>query len=307
MGSHDRIRSMPELIHFQTTDGLILPGLLYAPEHPSRTVALFLHGNGDTSVFYQARTNVFGQELCRRGVASFAFNNRGAYLIKKLRKSGPRRRSVRGGTAFERIRDCVKDIDGAIAMLRARGFRRFHLIGHSTGANKICVYDSLKKDNPIARYVLLGPGDDVGLYYRDLGPTRFQRAIERSLVMIKAGKRDDLVPPSLAPFSISYGSLLDTIDPDGRYNCFPFLDVMRELRLGRKRRFREFRAITRPVLVLIGENDEFCFDDARNCAGILRDHPPRGRSSIRIVDGADHGFHGMESEVGSAIAEWLVK
>ncbi|HSN68704.1 MAG TPA: hypothetical protein VLV48_05630, partial [Thermoanaerobaculia bacterium] len=125
------------LISFRTTDGLALPGLLYEPRRGSTEVALFLHGNGDASVFYSARrTNAFAEEMTRRGIAFFAFNNRGAHLIKRLgRKRAGRGESLLLGMTYEKIRDCVHDIDGAIGFLRGEGYRRFHLIGHSTGAN----------------------------------------------------------------------------------------------------------------------------------------------------------------------------
>ena len=62
------------LLSFRSADGLALPGLLYEPRRPSTEVALFLHGNGDASVFYSARrTNAFAEEMTRRGVAFFAF------------------------------------------------------------------------------------------------------------------------------------------------------------------------------------------------------------------------------------------
>jgi pimeloyl-ACP methyl ester carboxylesterase len=57
--------------------------------------------------------------------------------------------------------------------LRRRGYRDITLIGHSTGANKIAVYDHYKPRNSIKRYVLLGGGDDTGILYEHLGPRRF--------------------------------------------------------------------------------------------------------------------------------------
>ncbi|HEY0787400.1 MAG TPA: hypothetical protein VGE86_02065, partial [Thermoanaerobaculia bacterium] len=59
-------------VSFRSTDGLALPGLLYEPPRKTTSVALFLHGNGDASVFYSARrTNAFGEEMARRGMAFF--------------------------------------------------------------------------------------------------------------------------------------------------------------------------------------------------------------------------------------------
>ncbi len=298
------------LLTFRSTDGLAMPGLLYEPRTKTRSVALFLHGNGDASVFYSARrTNAFGEEMARRGIAFFAFNNRGAHLIKRLGRTTPRRReSVMLGMTYETIRDCVYDIDGAIAMLRGEGYRRFHLIGHSTGANKICVYNRRKPRNAISRTVLLAPGDDVGIYYDQLGPERFARALSTAKERIARGRGDALAPRALSPFPISWASLHDTIDPEGDYNVFPFLDAMRGLRLSRKPLFRDYRRLRKPALVLFGENDEYCFGDVPRCVELLKEHATGTRASrFVILPDADHSFHGKEHEAGGIMADFLAQ
>ncbi|MGH9456244.1 MAG: alpha/beta hydrolase [Thermoanaerobaculia bacterium] len=300
----------PRLLTFRSTDGLALPGLLYEPSRTRRRdAAIFLHGNGDASVFYSARrTNAFGEALSRRGIALLAFNNRGAHLLKRLgRKTARRRESVMLGMTYEKIRDCVHDIDGAVAALRAAGYRRFHLIGHSTGANKICVYNALRPRNRVARTVLLAPGDDVGIYYDQLGPRRFRRALETARDRTREGRGRELAPSWTSPFPISWQSLYDTINPDGDYNVFPFLEAMRDLRLSRKPLFRHYRRLKKPALVVYGENDEFCFGEVTRCVELLETYSavPR-KSSFVVLPGTDHGFHGYEEEVGRRMAEFLV-
>jgi pimeloyl-ACP methyl ester carboxylesterase len=296
------------LVSFRSTDGLALPGLLYEPARRTSEAAIFLHGNGDASVFYSARrTNAFGEEMARRGIAFFAFNNRGAHLIKRLGRKTPRRReSLLLGMTFEKIRDCVHDIDGAVAMLRAEGYRRVHLIGHSTGANKICVYNRRRPRNPISRVVLLAPGDDVGLYYDQLGPRRFARALRTAKERIGQGRGAELASASLSPFPISWASLHDTIDPDGDYNVFPFLEAMRDLRLSGRPLFRDYRRLRKPTLALFGANDEYCFGDVPRCLALLgeRSAAPR-RSRFTILPEADHSFHGKEKEAGATMADFL--
>src|SRR5213075_3553218 len=89
-----------------------------------------------------------------------------------------------GGAAFERIRDCVFDIDGAVRELRRRGYRELYLAGHSTGANKVAVYDRLKPRNRVKRYILLAGGDDTGLLHAQLGARRFEAALRKAREMI---------------------------------------------------------------------------------------------------------------------------
>lgn len=296
------------LLTFRSGDGLRLPGILYEPRRQSREVAIFLHGNGDSSVFYSARrTNAFAGELTRKGIAYFAFDNRGAHFMKRLNRSrGRRSDSVMQGMTFERIRDCVHDIEGAIEALRERGFRRFHLIGHSTGANKIAIYNRRRPRNRVARYVLLAPGDDVGIYYDTLGPQRFEKALADARAKVAAGRGEQLARPGLSPFPISWKSLLDTIDPDGDYNTFPFLETMRGLELSSKRRFRDFRTIRKPTLVLYGSEDEFSFGEVERCVEILHQEArePRRLKSV-IIPGTDHGFSGEHETAGAVMAEFL--
>jgi pimeloyl-ACP methyl ester carboxylesterase len=296
-----------ELVRFEATDGVTLPGLLYEPRRRADDAVVFLHGNGDSSVFYSARTNILAEELTRRGMAWFPFNNRGAHTIKGLsRRRGAKSESLQAGMAHERIRDCVHDIDGAVRLLRTRGYRRIHLVGHSTGANKICVYSFFKPRNPITSYVLFAGADDSGLYRSQYGLSNFRRRMERSRAMIRAKRGAELVPSSWSFFPISYASLFDTINPDGDYNTFPFLEVLDGPRLSRKRLFRHYESIRKPTLALYGSEEEYCFGRVGECVELLRRRRPPGvRFEFDIVTGANHGFSGMERVLGERIADWV--
>jgi pimeloyl-ACP methyl ester carboxylesterase len=288
--TRDRVEPLCRLIRFEATDGTDLAGLLYEPERRTRRAAVFLHGTGGASIFDSRRTNLLAREFLSRGIAWFPFNNRGANVIRK-----PGR-----GAAYEVIRECVYDIDGAARFLRSRGYRDLYLIGHSTGANKVAVYNARKPRNPFRRYVLLAGGDDTGLMYSQLGPRRFRALLERARRMIRERRGDELAPGMM----LSWRSLYDTINPDGDYNVFPFLERMRRLRLGRRSPFRHIRAIRKPALYVYGEHDEFCFDDVPRCTAILAAEV-NANAEILTIGGAGHGFGGFEEELGRVVAEWL--
>ncbi|MCM2316730.1 MAG: alpha/beta hydrolase [Thermoanaerobaculia bacterium] len=294
---------------FASTDHLALPGLLYEPARASKKVAIWLHGNGGASVFYSAgRMNALGEALTRRGISFFTFNNRGAEVEKMLkRRKGGTSEHAMLGYAHELIRDCVKDIDGAIAHLRSLGYRTFHLVGHSTGANKICLYDAKKRrKNPVSSYVLLGPGDDVGISYAELGADGFHSALERARVQVARGHGSKIVPKTISPRPISWASLLDTIDPEGDYNVFPFLEIIRGIRLSKKRPLlREYSRISKRTLVVFGENDEFCFGDVPACVDVLREFAPPRRCRFEVIADTGHGFHDAEEILGERIAKFL--
>jgi pimeloyl-ACP methyl ester carboxylesterase len=295
-----------ELVHFEASDGLVLPGLLYEPERRSRRAIVWLHGNGDASVFYAERTNPLARAFTAAGVAFFPFNNRGAHLVKRLTRAGGRRKSVTRGTTYERIRESIADIEGAVRMMRSRGYDEIILAGHSSGANKICVYNFYRRRNRVSRYILLGAGDDTGLYLANWGARKFERVLELCRRRIAEGKRSEIAPLELTPFPLSWASLYDTINPEGDYNIFPFFPALNGKRISRKSPFREFRAIARPALVMFGSGDEFCFDNVRGCVEILmREVADRDNFSFEILEDADHGFHGREDELAAKILRWL--
>jgi pimeloyl-ACP methyl ester carboxylesterase len=289
------------LVHFAATDGVALAGLLYEPKRRTRRALIWLHGTGGASIFDATRTNALARELVARGIAFFPFNNRGAHLVRRLRRGEKR---IDGGTAHEVLRDCVHDIDGAVRELRRRGYRELFLAGHSTGANKIAIYDHRKRRNPVRRYVLLGGGDDTGMLYAQLGPRRFLRALEKARARMREKRGHEIVPRGISPMMLSWRSFYDTANPNGDYNVFPFLEVMRGIRLGTRRRFRYVGAIRKPSLYIYGDRDEFSYGDVPRCVAILAGNVGPN-AEIVVMEDADHGFTGREEELGRLIAEWL--
>ena len=281
------------LIRFEATDGVGLAGLLYQSNvgralarpvglKPDPHVVIWIHGTGGASIFESSRTNLLARVFVEHGIAFFPFNNRGAQFV---RRAG---RGRYGGSAYERIRDCVKDIDGAVRELWRRGLRDITLAGHSTGANKIAVYDHYKKRNRARRYVLLAGADDAGLEYKAFGARRFRALLKKARTMpIHA-----LMPGRM----MSWRAFYDMGNPNGDYNVFPFLQATRG-----RRPFRLVRGIRKPALYVYGENDQYEFD-----AGLLAENiGPNGE--IVVMRGADHAFAGREEELAQLIAEWVLE
>ncbi len=197
-------------------------------------------------------------------------------------------------------------VDGAVRELRRRGYRDLTLIGHSTGANKVAIYDHYKPRNFVKRYVLLAGGDDTGLLYDHLGPRRFAAALKKAREKIRARHGDELAPPSISQLPMSWRSFSDTANPDGDYNVFPFLEVMRNIRLSRKPRFRHLRTIRKPALILYGDGDQYMYGDVSRCVAILADIlGVKPNIELAVIAEADHGFGGRERELGEVIVRWM--
>jgi pimeloyl-ACP methyl ester carboxylesterase len=294
----------PKLVQIKTGDGIILPGLLYeAPR--SKKVAIHLHGNGSSSVFYyDDRQDEQVKALNKKGISFLLFNNRGAHYIKKLNviKRGKKERK-RFGMAYEKIKDCIKDIDGAISYLGKLGYRKFYLIGESTGANKICVYHYYKPKNKVSKYVLLSGGDDTGIYYDMLGKKRFFKSLKESKKKIRKKKGEEIITELLPDDIFSYIGFYDIANPDGDYNVFPFLETMKNLKLSKKSLFRHFKSINKSTLIVYGEKDEYAWGDVPKIVDILRKQKPE--FEYKIIKGADHGFSENQKELSRIISNWL--
>jgi pimeloyl-ACP methyl ester carboxylesterase len=292
----DRGEPACRLVRFEAADGVALAGLLYEPRRSSTRAVIWLHGGGGASVFESRRTNLLASVFVAQGIAFFPFNNRGSGIA---RRAG----GALGGSAFERIRDCVADIDGGIRELWRRGYRDITLGGHSTGANKIAVYDQYKPRNRAKRYVLLAGGDDTGILYAQLGRRKFNALLAKAKSMIRARRGEELAPPIPGQTMLSWQALYDVANPDGDYNVFAFYEAMTGTKISR-RPFRYIRAIRKPSLYIYGDRDEYCFDDVPRCVSILAQHVS-DRAEIAIVRDADHGFSGREEELGTLIADWI--
>lgn len=293
----------PKFIEFKTDDGLLLPGLLY-PVKNSKKVIISLHGNGSSSVFYnEHEQRVMAEVFAKHGISLFAFNNRGAHIMKSLRINEEERGHF--GMSYEFIKDCVSDIDGAVFAMKQQGYQEFILLGSSTGANKICVYNQHKKvGNQFFRYVLLAGGDDTGIYYDMLGKQKFFRLLKEAKKKIQEGNGGAFITELLPDEFFSYQAFYDMCNPDGDYNCFPFYEVINKVKLSTKPLFRYFKSIKKPSLVVYGEQDEYAWGDVPRVVSLLKEQQPM--FTYEIIKNADHGFHGYEKTLAETISQWLV-
>lgn len=295
----------PQFVEFGTKDGLNLPGLLYEPKQPKAAV-IYLHGNGSSSIFYEAaeHQNAMASALNNKGVAILYFNNRGAHLIHKLNvRRGKIVARKRYGMAYEKIKECVPDIDGAISFLKKRGYKKFYLMGASTGANKICVYNFYKPKNEIEKYVLLCGGDDTGIYYHAIGKSKFSKLLAMAKRKIAQKHGEDIIAELLPSEIFSYVGFYDIANPDGDYNTFPFYEAMGRAKLSTKPLFRYFKSIKKPSLVVYGSLDEYAWGDVDRVVNILKKHQPQ--LNYRIIKGGDHSFKGHDKELAGIVANWL--
>ena len=105
---------------------------------------------------------------------------------------------------------------------------------------------------------------------------------------------------------MSWRSLYDMINPDGDYNVFPFLEIMRGVRLSKRPRFRHVRGIRKPALAIYGDRDEYCYGNVSRCVEILAS-AAGANFEFAVMKDCDHGFSGHELELAQLVNNWLLR
>jgi hypothetical protein len=297
-----------KLVEFLNTNNIALPGLLFEPKMISDKVLISLHGNGSAGGFYSVELqNAFGKTLTDNGIAYFTFTNTGGHLIQKFNKiMGENKERLTIGAAYEIIKDCIYDIGGAVNFAKSNGYKHIYLIGASTGANKICVYNYYNEKNEVEKYILQSGGDDSGIFYKEFGEKKFRLTLEKCKEAIKKNKGNLLVPNYLSSSPISYLSLYDQINPDGDYNIFPFYWQLNSTLIMKKKPWREIKKISKPTLVIYGGNDEYCYGRVSDCVGLIKE-ATKGYNNFKfeIIEGADHAYFGRRKELAKKVLNFI--
>ncbi|MDN3495481.1 alpha/beta fold hydrolase [Planococcus sp. APC 4015] len=269
-------RRSVEAVTFSTADGWSLDGLLYAAERPaaSDVVLLHIHGKGATMLDIQARW----LPDALRGVAHFAFNMRcHALAYNTDRDDVP----VAGGM-YESLADGEVDIRAAVEFLRAEGFTRIVMSGHSSGGYYAGVHTPAGDD--IVGRILLSPLTDnkVALDWWYPEPGALDEALEKAQALVAAGRPDELIALPSWYWAISARSLLE-----------------RSATPGSEFWIERVNALPSPVLFGWGgteSRDGLWTEIAERIAPDV--------SSARI-DASDHWYHGYEAEMTDLVAAFV--
>lgn len=240
---------------------------------PARTLVVFVHGMG--SNFYRSG---FKKAMLRgvgSGVDVLTFNNRGADTA----------------TAHEVFRDCLRDLDAALDGCRCLGYRRFVLVGHSTGCQKITYYQAVRKRTDVAGMVLAAIGDDLAIARRILG-RRYGSEVAKARRLVDAGRPDTLVQGLDFPFAAHrFLSIADPASIEAK-----LFDME-----GRLDHFRKLRV---PLLVVLPEKEEYACIPVEEMVERLAAKTRADRFEAVIIGGANHGFRGDEEITAATILNW---
>lgn len=269
-----------ELCRATTTDRETLHGLLFQPSEstPADLVVLLLHGVGGN--FYSSVVASVGQALAERGYHAAVMNTRGHDWVST--SSGASRFR---GAAFENFEDCMADIDGLLAFLGERGYRRFVLFGHSLGAVKVVFYQGTRQRSDVVG-VAACSGPRQFYSSRLLEHEDFPQKIVEAQDMLAEGRPEDFLwaqtGTSIGLFSAR--TFVSKYGPHERNDVRPHA--------GR---------VGCPLLATAGGDEALSY--ARHARELAEAAGPAG--TCHVVPGANHAYDRHRDELFDLTAGWL--
>lgn len=271
-----------------------LPGLWFGPAKAKRAI-VFTHGLAG-SAFGQLS---LAEPWADKNTSVITFSNRGHDKVSKLYRIANTKKgytSTMAGEAHEVFTDCVDDIQGAIDFAKKKGIKEIYLAGHSTGCQKSVYYASKKADRAVKGLILLAPMSDYAAMVMLTKKEVLAKATQTARAMMKAGKKHELIPTTIWHEGIDAQRFLSLYTPESVEEIFSYAQP--------KKIPATLEKIKLPVLVVLGENDEFGDRPVKDIAAWFEKHI-NAKKEVKIVPKVMHIFTGGESQVASMIRGWL--
>lgn len=289
-----------EKIVFLATDGINLKGVLYKSKVNTKKIILSIHGM--SSNCFKKRDEVIAEYANKCNIDYFCFNNRGSELTIYIKKNiDGKKQKFLGGTSYEDVLEGYEDIVGAILKLKEFGYEEIYLQGHSLGCTKIVyTYNKLLDEqneliHNIKCIILLSLIDIptvLKIYLRE----KYENYIEFAEYKEKEGKILELMPKDSFIHPISVKTFL-------RYaRDYSLIDFAR---YGKDNTLQKLNNIKCPIFMRWGNNNEMIVQDASELVTIVSSIISNNHKDIDYIDGADHGYSGMEKIIAKQIVEFI--
>lgn len=291
-----------EKIYFNSVDNLNLIGLLHLPEKETTKVVISVHGI--TSSCLKRRDDILAKKCTERGIAYFAFNNRGHDIINTYDKISDERMHFYGSGA-ESIYDSYYDIKGAILEMQKIGFTDIILEGHSMGCTKVVyTYNELLDNNEttildsISKVILLSMVDVPAQIKVVLGK-EYKKIISYFELLKKRGKGDKLVILDDTTPPIRPNTILEYVEDNKKIDFAKFGDA----RSG----FKKINNIKVPLFMRWGNVNELILLDAESLVKFMNEKIKNENKDIEYIKGANHNYIGKEEILGDQICDFLLR
>jgi len=170
-------------------DGFQIEAALWQPDaRPAAdtTMIVMVHGSGGS--YRRAPESTLGPRVAAKGYAALAINTR--QHDEKINT--------------DNFLDVRRDVDAAVQVARALGYKTLILQGHSLGNIQVQFYAATNWDRDIKGVVLLGAFGNLPWKTRTVlmqDEEGFQKLIETSLKALRDGKLDEVLPVKMHYFT----------------------------------------------------------------------------------------------------------
>jgi pimeloyl-ACP methyl ester carboxylesterase len=272
-----------ELVYATTEDDLLLAGVMIRPARMPSTPASIVWIHGNAAAFYDPPYVQIGRELAALGYTAVIGNTRGHDIATSLWNASNRLPfGGGGGSGWERLEYAPRDLAAWVDAIAAVQPGSVVLAGHSTGAQRVVLYQAERQDACVAGIVLASPA------LRGFMPPGELEAAQR---LVAEGRGQEVTPAQ--PYAPWYRQSAQTVVNKAAVQSH-LLDADNGA--------PTIAAIRSPILALFGSSEH---GSEPTLAAIQRQAKAAARVDTRIIEGADHFYGGHEPEVARVIAEWI--
>lgn len=273
-----------------TEDNLKLPMVHFNSKEKDICV-IFIHGMCQTIIDNYFAT-VCGNVLSENNIGFIYEHNRGHSIENDIvMKDGSFKRC---GCMYEIFEDSIYDIDLAINKSQELGYKRFILMGHSYGCNKLIYYYYKKKPN-ILGLILASAPDMVGLQL--LRQKNYKELIKEAKENIDNGESTKILNNLIEDYMyMSSGTYYNWFHENSNLDNLPVMN--------NSKNWYQFEAIDVPILTFSGSNEtdnymhlDLLKEKAKSCNDF----------EYKYIHDTDHFYNGKELEIGNIILNWISK
>jgi len=279
-----------ELIYTSSKDGFLLEGVLIRPAGAAtRPVGVvWIHGNA--SRFYDYPYVAIGRALAAAGHPFVSANTRGhdisAFLWraaggKPIPWSSPECMPIGAGSAWERLDEAPRDLAAWVDVAAGVAKGGVVLVGHSSGAQRVVLYQAERQDARVAGIALASP---------DLRGFMPPGELEEAQRMVAEGRGMEVLPAQ--PFAPWYRQSAQSVA-----NKAAILSRLLVSEDGEP----TIAAIRSPLLAFFGTRER----GANGALDAIRQHARAARIDTHLIADTDHIYSGHEADTAGVLARWI--
>lgn len=272
-----------------TTDGLKLPMVHFESKEKDICV-ICIHGMCGTIIDNYFAT-VWGKLLSKKNIGFIYEHNRGHSIENDIvMKDGSFKRC---GCMYEIFEDCIYDIDLAIETAKNKGYKRFILLGHSYGCNKVIYYYYKKRPN-ILGIILASAPDMIGLHLIEECDD-YKELLKEAKENIDNDEPTKLLHKMVEDYMyMSSGTYYNWYHEGSALNNLPIIE--------NPEHWIQFESIDVPILTFSGSMEggyyqhfDLLKQKALNCTNF----------EYKIIENTGHTYKNKEIEIGNLIYSWI--